>query len=78
ASGRAESLAQIARVEGVSEQFVGKLMPLAFLAPSIVREDLAGRQGETLTAESLIQMRDWPTAWADQRTRLSCSSFDLI
>ena len=36
ASGRAGSLTEIAEAEGVSTRYVGRLIPLAFLAPDIV------------------------------------------
>jgi site-specific DNA recombinase len=68
ASGRATSLCEIARREGVDERFVAKLIPLAFLAPRLVSECLEGRQMLSLTASHLALSVDLPLAWADQRT----------
>ena len=45
------------------------LLKLAFLAPDIQRDILAGRQPKTLTLPSLIDA-DLPLAWAEQRTLL--------
>ena len=70
ASGRARSIAEIAEAEGVSDRYVGSLMPLAFLAPDIVKAILAGNQRVDLTAETLIKRIRLPLNWADQKTRL--------
>ena len=65
-SGRARSLRDIARVEGVTHRYVGHLMPLAFLAPDIVAAIFAGTQPIDLTAEALTKRIDLPLGWADQ------------
>ena len=64
--GRARSFRDIARAEGVSEQYVSKLMPLAFLAPQIVERILAGTQPADLSIEDLIKRVDLPLAWDEQ------------
>lgn len=69
-SGRADSLATIARREDVSDRYIAHLLPLAFLAPDIVEAILAGRQPPDLTAEALIKRIDLPLAWDQQRTEL--------
>jgi hypothetical protein len=69
-SGRAQSFADIARAEGVSEQYVGYLMPLAFLAPDIVVAILEGTQPVDLTAEKLVKRTDLPLDWALQKELL--------
>ena len=43
ASGRVQSLIEIAEAEGVSDRYVGSLIPLAFLAPDIVTGQSARR-----------------------------------
>lgn len=68
--GRARSLADIAKAEGVSDRYVGHLMPLAFLAPDIVAAILAGTQPVDLTAETLIKHIDLPLSWAEQKVLL--------
>jgi hypothetical protein len=69
-SGRASSFAAIAQAEGMSDRYVGRLLPLAFLAPDIVEAILAGNQPVDLTAETLLRRTDLPLAWADQRALL--------
>jgi len=70
ASGRARSIAEIARSEGVSPRYVARLLPLGLLAPDLVAEVLAGRQPVDLTAEVLTKRIDLPLSWAEQRVLL--------
>jgi len=70
ASGRARSLGDIARREGVSDRYVSHLMPLAFLAPDIIEAILAGTQPADLTAETLTRRTELPLSWADQKAAL--------
>ena len=70
ARGRAESIAEICETEGVSARFVGRLIPLAFLAPDIVARILSGTQPVDLTSENLTKRTDLPLAWTEQRTLL--------
>jgi DNA invertase Pin-like site-specific DNA recombinase len=70
ASGRASSLVEIAKAEGVTDRYVGHLLPLAFLAPDIVASVLSGTQPVDLTAEALTKRISLPLAWASQRKRL--------
>jgi hypothetical protein len=67
---RVSSLQEIARAEGVSEGYVGHILPLAFLAPEIVSAILAGTQPVTLTAQRLIKQTDLPLRWHEQRDLL--------
>ena len=69
-AGRAESLKAIAKAESLSDRYVSRLMPLAFLAPEIVAAVLAGTQPVDLTAESLINHTDLPLSWTEQNTLL--------
>lgn len=69
-SGRSQSLLRIAQAEGVSDRYVGALMPLAFLAPDIVATILAGTQPVELTTEALMKRCELPLAWSDQRALL--------
>ena len=52
-SGQVVSLAQLARRYDVSEGYLKKLMPLAFLAPDIVTSVLASKQPDGLSKEKL-------------------------
>tara|TARA_R110000787_G_scaffold248041_9_gene353624 strand:+ start:285 stop:1907 length:1623 start_codon:yes stop_codon:yes gene_type:complete len=70
ASGRRASLNQVATAEGVSNRYVARLLPLAFLAPDIVEAILDGTQPIDLTAETLTRLPDLPVSWADQRALL--------
>lgn len=69
-AGRAKSFAAIAQAEGMSDRYVGRLLPLAFLAPDIVESILAGNQPVDLTAEVLLRRTDLPLAWTDQKALL--------
>lgn len=68
--GRAETLSDIARSEGVSDRHISQVLPLAFLAPDITEAILAGQQPPELTAETLIKRIDLPLHWDDQRAML--------
>ena len=70
ASGHVTSFAQIATEEGVSDQYIGKLMPLAFLSPSIVEAVLAGDCSVELTAEALTSRIEIPASWKTQESVL--------
>ena len=69
-SGRAGSLVEIAKAEGVTETYVGRLLPLAFLAPDIVESVLAGTQPVHVTAELLTKRVDLPIDWKVQESLL--------
>ena len=66
ANGRAGSIMEIAESEGVSDRYVGALMPLAFLAPEIVKKLLTGGQPTDLTVETLRREVDLPSNWDAQ------------
>ena len=70
ASGRAESLREIAKAEGVGDRYVSRLLPLAFLAPDIVETILAGAQPVDLTAERLTKHTELPLRWVEQTALL--------
>jgi len=66
ASGRVTSFKEIAKAEGVSEQFVSNRISLAFLAPQIVESIHAGTQAADLTADALVKRIEIPLAWSEQ------------
>ena len=70
ASGRAGSLVEIAKAEGVTDRYVAHLIPLAFLAPDIVARILSGTQPVDLTTEALTKRTDLPLGWIEQKSRL--------
>jgi hypothetical protein len=69
-SSRAGSLVEIAKAEGVTDRYVARLLPLAFLAPDIVTSVLAGTQPVDLTTEMLTRRANLPLDWEEQRALL--------
>jgi len=67
-SGKGKSQPRLAKDIGVSERYLRKIMPCAFLAPDIVEAILEGRQPPELTLAKLTHRL--PNNWADQRRRL--------
>lgn len=57
----------LARKTGLTERYVGRVFPCAFLAPDIIETIVEGRQPRELTFEKLT--RDIPLSWAEQRTK---------
>jgi ParB-like chromosome segregation protein Spo0J len=72
ASGRAASVREIAKREGVYDSYVKRLIPLALLAPEIVQSICDGSQPATLTAEVLKHNAPLPLEWIKQRQILGC------
>ncbi len=70
ASGRVGSLMEIGKSEGLSDQYVGQLIPLAFLAPRIVERILSGSQPQGLTTEMLTKQLPIHPCWIKQSTLL--------
>ena len=71
AVGRASSLAAIAAQERISVRYVGRLIRLALLAPSIVELIARGRQPVELTAEMLTRRSVLPPEWEMQKQLLA-------
>jgi len=70
ASNRATDTLEIAKREGLRDSYVRRLVPLAFLAPSMVEAICAGRQPTDLTAERLTRRAGLPYQWAQQQKEL--------
>ncbi|MHA6729707.1 recombinase family protein [Devosia sp. A369] len=60
------SPAQIAEQEQVTDGYVSQLLPLAFLAPSIIEDIVAGRHPVDFTADRMIWRTPLPLSWRDQ------------
>ena len=60
------TIQELAASEGVVKSYVTRVVRLAFLAPSIVDDVLAGRQAATLDAKRLAFTADLPSGWAQQ------------
>ena len=67
---RFRDLAEIALHEKLPKTYVHALMPLAFLAPSIVTAILSGRQPADLTLKQLMLRTDLALDWTTQRRQL--------
>jgi site-specific DNA recombinase len=65
AANRAANTSEIAKREGLHDSYVRRLIPLAFLAPSIVEAICEGRQPPDLTAERL-RRAIMPYRWTEQ------------
>jgi hypothetical protein len=65
-SGEIRTAADIARMEGITPRYVGQLLPLAFLAPSIITAIVNGTQPATMSLQSLVVRQNLPADWAEQ------------
>jgi hypothetical protein len=59
-------VAALAREEGVTRTYLGKLVQLAFLSPELVEQVLAGEQPARMSALALTAER-MPLSWNDQQ-----------
>jgi DNA invertase Pin-like site-specific DNA recombinase len=66
-TGEVPSLSAIARAEGLSDGYAGRIFAGALLAPDIIESVLAGQQPITFTADSLRTPP--PLAWTEQRRK---------
>jgi len=69
-SGKSASAAAIAKREGLRKQYVGRFIPLAFLAPTIVAAIVRGLQPAELNLEALTRA-DLPLDWTTQQRELA-------
>jgi site-specific DNA recombinase len=70
ATGRARSLEELARRDGITRRYIRRLIGLAFLSPQLVEAILQGRQPVGLTATRLSEL-DLPLDWIEQRRLLA-------
>jgi DNA invertase Pin-like site-specific DNA recombinase len=64
------TISKIANAEGVTGQYIRRLLELAFLAPDITEAILDGRQPADISAEWLVRHADLPLGWREQRQAL--------
>ena len=69
-------IGDIAKDFGIHRADVGRILPLAFLAPKLVEEVLQGRQPPTLSSRNLARMH-LPLLWAEQ-TIVPDRSFKIV
>jgi DNA invertase Pin-like site-specific DNA recombinase len=70
ATGRALSLQELAKRDGISRRYIRRLVGLAFLSPQLVEAILQGRQSVELTATRLTEL-DLPSDWTEQHKLLA-------
>ena len=70
ATGRARSLQELAKRDGISRRYIRRLIGLAFLSPHLVEAILQGRQPAELTATRLTEL-DLPLDWTEQHKLLA-------
>jgi hypothetical protein len=70
ATGRARSLQDLAKRDGISRRYIRRLVGLAFLSPQLVEAILEGRQSVQLTATRLTEL-DLPLDWTEQHKLLA-------
>ena len=70
ASGRARSLQELAKRDGITRRYIRRLVGLAFLSPQLVEAIQQGRQPVELTATRLTEL-DLPLDWTEQRRLLA-------
>jgi len=56
----------MSKLEHVNENEITRTLPLAFLAPQIVEDILAGQQAENITAYRLKRLSPLPLDWEEQ------------
>src|SRR5208282_3354001 len=59
----------LAKVTGLDERYIGRILPLAFLAPDLTEAILEGKHASHLTLENF--RGDVPVDWNEQRTQFS-------
>ena len=64
-SGRARSLQELAKRDGISRRYIRRLVGLAFLRPELIEAILQSRQSVELTATRLTEL-DLPLGWTEQ------------
>jgi site-specific DNA recombinase len=67
---RFTTMRALAQAYGKDERYVARVLPLAFLAPSIVEAIVAGAQPVVLTAQRLVTRVNLPHDWMEQRSVL--------
>src|SRR5712675_1973213 len=70
ATGRARSLHELAKRDGISRRYIRRLIGLAFLSPELIEAILQGRQPVALTATRLTEL-DLPLDWTEHHKLLA-------
>jgi hypothetical protein len=67
--GKSKSLSDLARKEGCTDDYIRKILKLAFLAPEIIEAILEGKQPRGVTLSHILRV-DLPLSWKLQRQTL--------
>jgi hypothetical protein len=70
ATGRARSLQELAKRDGITRRYIRRLLCLAFLSPELVEAIMQGRQPVELTTTRLTEL-DLPLDWTEQHKLLA-------
>jgi hypothetical protein len=70
ATGRARSLQELAKRDGITRRYIRRLVGLAFLSPELVEAILQGGQPVALSTTRLIEL-DLPLDWTEQHKLLA-------
>ena len=65
------TVSQLAEELKIDDGEISRVLPLAFLAPDIVRNIVQGRQPPELTTRRLKRLKPLPSLWHDQRQALN-------
>lgn len=68
-SGRFATVRDLAKAEAINESYLGRILRLTLLAPTIIEAILEGRQLQTLKLDSLLAR--FPIEWDKQREMLA-------
>jgi DNA invertase Pin-like site-specific DNA recombinase len=68
ASGRVKDFSDLGSQEGLTRSVVGRTCLLAFLAPELIEQILAGRQPLKMRARNLLREVSIPDSWSEQRS----------
>ena len=69
--GSGRSLTDVAQHFDTELSEVSRILPLAFLAPSITEAILSGRHPISLTTQRLLRLSDLPLLWNEQIERVA-------
>jgi hypothetical protein len=63
-SGRYATVRDLAKAEAINESYLGRILRLTLLSPTIIEAILEGRQPATLELDDLL--KQFPIEWAEQ------------
>jgi hypothetical protein len=66
--GRHASVRDLAKAEAINESYLGRILRLTLLSPTIIEAILAGRQAATLELDDLL--KQFPIEWDEQAVTL--------